>query len=279
MRIKIGDGLLLLNLLAIVLVIGIILFPSSIVRIILGIPFILFSPGYVLMTVLYPRKLGIGDTERVVFSIGLSMAIVAITGYILNYTPWGISGESILYSILSFIFIGSVVAWFRKKRLLEKERFNIEFKVTKQGWGGGIRNRALSIILVLAILGALGIMGYVIATPKIEERFTEFYILDLQGKVVKYPKEIAVGEEERVIVGITNHEYETVEYWIEVRINGIRNNEMGSIALNHDEIWEGKVSFTPQIAGENQQVEFLLYKNGQAKPCLEPLRLWLSVKG
>ena len=57
----------------------------------------------------------------------------------------------------------------------------------------GIWNRVLYITLVLALLGALGTLGYIIATPKAGERFTEFYLLGLEGKATDYPKELKVG--------------------------------------------------------------------------------------
>lgn len=43
--------------------------------------------------------------------------------------------------------------------------------------------------LIVAILGAIGALGYVIATPKSGPGFTEFYILGLGGKAEKYPSE------------------------------------------------------------------------------------------
>lgn len=49
-----------------------------------------------------------------------------------------------------------------------------------------IFDKALSIILVVSMLGAIGTMAFVIATPKVGERFTEFYILD-------YPTELRMG--------------------------------------------------------------------------------------
>lgn len=50
-----------------------------------------------------------------------------------------------------------------------------------------------------SILGAIGTLAYVIITPKAGERFTEFYILGLEGKADNYPDELTVGEEGRVI--------------------------------------------------------------------------------
>ena len=215
--------------------------------------------------------------ERLVLSFGLSIAVVPLIGLILNYTPWGIRLESILWSIASFTLIMAVIAWLSRKRLPEKERFGIEFHLAPLGWGMGIQNKVLSIILVLTVLGALGMMGYAIATPKMGQKFTEFYVLDLEGKTTDYPKELKVGAEGIVTIGIVNHEYETVSYRVEVRINGTKNNEVEPIVLENDEEWTQEVSFVPQIAGEDKKLEFLLYKNEEAEPCLEPLRLWLDV--
>jgi len=277
LRIRIGNGLLPLNLLVIVLG-AIIIFPlSDVVRIILGTPFVFFFPGYALVAALFPKKEGVGGIERVALSFGLSIAVVPLIGLILNATPWGIGLESSLYSVASFIFITSVIAWFRWRRLPASERFNIEFQMTMLGWGKSAWDKALSVVLVLTILGALATVGYIIAIPKVGESFSELYILGLEGKAADYPSELIVGEEGRVIVGITNNEHKTVSYRVEVRIDGEKNNEIGPIMLEHGERWEGEASFVPQVPGENQKVEFLLYKNGEDEPYMEPLRLWVDV--
>ena len=112
--------------------------------------------------------------------------------------------------------------------------------------------------------------------PKAEHKFSEFYILGQEGKAASYPRELKVGEEGRVIVGIANHEYETVSYRMEVRIYGVMNNEVETIVLEHSEKWEEIVSFTPHKAGANQKVEFLLFREGQTE-VYHTLRLWLDV--
>ena len=142
----------------------------------------------------------------------------------------------------------------------------------------GFIGKILSIILIVVILGAMGTFGYIIATPEMGEEFTEFYILGLEGKAEDYPKEVVVGEMGRVIVGIINRERETVSYRVEVRIDGARNNEVGPLVLAHDEKWEEAISFTPDRVGDNQKVEFLLYKDGEGEPYLKPLHLWIRVK-
>jgi len=145
-------------------------------------------------------------------------------------------------------------------------------------WAGVIRlDKALSIVLILAILGAIGTLAYVIASPKVGERFTEFYILGLEGKAEGYPKKLKVGEEARVVVGMINREHEPVSYRVEVTIDGVRNNEIEPVVLAHEETWQAEIGFTPVKAGENQKVEFVLYKLGQNEP-YQTLHLWINVE-
>ena len=146
----------------------------------------------------------------------------------------------------------------------------------KPGWGGGVWERVLSIILALAILGALGTLGYIIVNPE-KESFTEFYILGLRGKATDYPKELAVGEGGKVIVGIINREHEPVTYRVEVVINGVKNNQVGPMMLEPDGEWEQIVGFTPDRAGDKQKVEFLLYRQGQSE-VYQRLHLWVDVR-
>jgi len=70
LAIRVKNELIPLNLLAIALVAIIILFPSNVLRIILGLPFLLFFPGYTLVAALFTRKEGMGSVERVALSFG-----------------------------------------------------------------------------------------------------------------------------------------------------------------------------------------------------------------
>ena len=139
------------------------------------------------------------------------------------------------------------------------------------GW-----DRALSIFLVTLILAGIGTLGYVAATPKVGERFTEFYILGLGYEATDYPKELAVGEEGRVVVKVVNHEKAKMSYRVEVKIDGEKNGEVGPIVLEDEQEWEGKVSFISQKVGEEQKVEFLLYKQGQSE-VYQTLYLWVDI--
>ena len=141
----------------------------------------------------------------------------------------------------------------------------------------GVWGRVLSVILALTILGVLGVLGYTIANPKAGEKFTEFYILGLEGKAIDYPEALMVGEEGKVLVGIINREREIATYWLEVDIDGVKNNEVGAVTLKDGEKWEGIAGFTPDKAGDNQKVEFLLYRQGR-EGVYQRLHLWVDVQ-
>ena len=69
-----GD-LILINILSALLIAVIAFFPNSPARIILGLPFILFSSGCVLICALFPGKKDLDGVERLALSMGLSIAV------------------------------------------------------------------------------------------------------------------------------------------------------------------------------------------------------------
>ncbi len=265
-----GDrDLCLIDIVTILLIVVIAFFPSITARIILGLPFLLFFPGYVLIAALFPKRGGLGGVERMALSFGLSIAVVPLMGLILNFTPWGIRLYPILVSLSVFILAISGVAWYRRGKLAPEERFRVSFSIRLPSLGGqSMTDKVLSIILTVVIVGAIGALGYVIATPRIGEQFTEFYILGPEGKAGNYPEELKVGEEGRIILGIVNHEQEGANYKVEVwidgqktklRIEGEDRDEI-KVELEHEQEWEKAVAVVPQKAGKNQKVEFVLYK-------------------
>jgi uncharacterized membrane protein len=79
-------------------------------------------------------------------------------------------------------------------------------------------DKILTVILLIAIITALAATIYIIVTPKKGEEFTEFYILGPGGKAADYPTNLSVGERGKVIVGVVNHEYKTVNYSFVARL-------------------------------------------------------------
>jgi uncharacterized membrane protein len=210
---------ILLCLLASLLLVPLVLFNiEPTLRLILGLPFLLFIPGYVLVFALFPARKtdrGIDTLERIVLSFGLSIAVVPLIGLLLNYTPWGIRLEPILLSLLLFIVSIGLFGVYRWRKTDPEERFILSLKSPSLKQENPV-DRALTIILVIAIIIVIASLIYVITLPKTGETFTEFYLLGPTGKAEGYPRNLTALENTAVIIGVANHEHRLVNYTIEI---------------------------------------------------------------
>ncbi len=254
-------------------------FPLGILRFILGLPVAFFFPGYTLLAAMFPEKSGLDSLERVAYSLGLSVTIVAFIGFFLNYTPWGIRLYPVLFANGLFIVVTSLIALLRRRKLPEEARFASAFNFNPIKWAGLRKlDKGLFIGLVLALLVALSTMGYAIATTRIGERFTQFYMLDTEGKTDNYPKELTVGEEARVVLKIINQEHETMSYRVQMSVDGAVTKEFNPVVLANEEVWQKEVTFTLTKVGGKQQVGFFLYRHLDEDLPYLSLYLWVDAK-
>jgi len=91
-------------------------YPIVYARYILGSIFVLFLPGYSLIKALFPTK-EIDNIERTALSIGISLALVPITGLLLNYTPWGIRLAPVTLSLLALTITFATAALIREQQI------------------------------------------------------------------------------------------------------------------------------------------------------------------
>ena len=74
------------------------------IRYVLGVLFVLYIPGYAIVRTLYAEKT-LSFIERNALSIGLSLAVVPLIGFILDFTPWRI-GLVAIFSTLMMVTTG-----------------------------------------------------------------------------------------------------------------------------------------------------------------------------
>jgi uncharacterized membrane protein len=258
-------------------------------RIIIGLPFILFIPGYTLVFALFPEKKtdhGIDVIERIALSLGLSLAVVPLIGLGLNYTIWGIRLEPVLFSLFFFNMGLGLIGVYRWYHLEHDKRFIIDVSIAFPK-GENRLDKALTVILVITIVIAISLLVYAIVTPKTGEQFTEFYLLGPNGLADEYPRNLTVGEKANLIVGIINHEGKRMDYRVEVWLinqsyeynSTTKENEtiyyhmwyMDTLTVSLDNIpidveaewtpqWEENFSFSINHTG-NYKLAFLLYND------------------
>lgn len=294
-------------------------------RVVFGLPFVLFLPGYAFIAALFPeagesptfdedavdsterhssREGGIDGLERVALSFGTSIAIVPLLGLVLNFTPWGIRLGPILIAVSGFTILATAAGAVRRWDLPKDERFSVPYRE----WFAAGRSElfepdsrtdaALNVLLVLAVLLAVASVSYAVLVPKQGEAFTEFYVLteNETGELVAdgYPTEFVQGESKPLVVGIGNHEHETMDYTVvvlEQRVRIVNNStvvdterELGRFATTvaDNETWHTEYDVTPTLVGERLRVQFLLYRGGvsgsaDAETAYRELHLWVNV--
>ncbi len=281
---------------------------GSVIRIIFALPMVLFFPGYALIAALFPQKSDLDGIERLALSFGLSIAVVPLIGLALNYTPFGIRLDPIVVSLSVFTVIMAVIAQYRRSVVPVEEQYVVPFsKIIRSAREeffpvqGTRADRVLSIILLCAIIGAVATTVYVIAVPKEGEKFTEFYILGAEGKAADYPTDITTGRPESIIIGIGNHEYRNVTYWVDIllidqsfdpatntsTILSMQEVSRFPVTLGHNTTYQEKHSFSVNETGFNQ-LKFLLYSDepplpgtdaaGRINQSYRDLHLWITVR-
>ncbi len=277
-------------------------------RILFGLPLVLFVPGYVLIAALFPRNDDLDWLERVALSFGLSIAVVPLLGLVLNYTPWGIRLDPVLAAVSLFVVAMAAIAVVRRLALPPENRLTVPARETLDAIraelfapGQSRLDRNLSILLVLSIVAAVGTTAFVIAVPKEGEHFSEFYLLGANGKAADYPTAFGAGTPQWVTVGVSNHEYRNVTYTVETHafnqsfdpatntssIDRTALLDSYRVTIPHNQTVERRVNFTVPDTGYNK-IEFLLFNEtvpaesvaGQARidASERDLHLWVRVR-
>jgi uncharacterized membrane protein len=189
---------------------------------VLALPAILFIPGYCLTVALFPRRGDISPVERIVFSVGLSVAIFSLIGLVLYFTQGGIPFNTVVLSLIFFTLVLINISFIRRAFLPYDSRFKVSFTAiagsirksifrTESSWVDYLINMTLVLIILFAVITTV----YVMSTPKAGERFSEFYILGENQTASNYPDWIIARQNYPIYIGVVNHEYRNMSYTVE----------------------------------------------------------------
>ncbi|WP_277542945.1 DUF1616 domain-containing protein [Haloarcula laminariae] len=272
-------------------------------RIVFGLPLVLFIPGYALIAALFPEAgesptedgetsalsdRGIDGIERVALSFGLSIAVVPLLGLVLNFTPWGIRLVPIMIAVSGFTVAMTALAARRRLELAAEKRFSVPYRQWLDAgrtelFDADTRTDAiLNVVLVCSVLLAAGAVTYAVAVPKQGESFSEFYLLteNETGELVAddYPTEFERGQSRPLTVGIANQEHERANYTViaelqrvdivdnETRVREANELHRFQPSIAHNETWHRQHTVTPEMTGERLRLQYLLYKGTPATP-------------
>lgn len=215
------------------------IFPN-VLRMLVTLPLVLFLPGFALTIILFKRG-HLGVPEQLLLSVGLSVAITALSGLILNWTPWGLRTTTLWIALLVVLAVEMVVVgylyglhWTKAISLPSQVNF------TPRQW----------ILVSLAALVTLTAV-YVDRAPVPQEGFEGYTTLWIQPS----------DSSDTFELGVRSNEFETTKYQIRVELDG-NLSDGPTLELKPGETWEGVLSIS---SGElkDQPLKIFLYRLDQ----------------
>ena len=169
----------------------------------IGLLAVLLLPGYTLTAALFPdrgpaltgrpRFFAVGLIERAVLTLGMSLAIGALGGLLLNATPWGLVPIS-WASLLTCITVSAAAVAFRRRSNLEFPDHQIsELNLVSPG-----PLEAVLLLVGVGLTSAAVIIAVIGAQREHFPGFTQMWIVPTAPNAV--------------IIGVRNHEARSMRY-------------------------------------------------------------------
>ena len=249
---------------------------SLIIGIILAVPLIFVLPGYTLTQVLFRRrspdlssnlilqpslKIGqpVSTVDHIILSLGLSMAIDVLIGFMLNVFPIGLQALSWTISL------GLVTTVFTLLAAYLRRRDHVKFKRIPRP-----RITIYKCILFgLAILVATAAVWFSVIRPQATQAdFTQFWMQPSNQTTNSCA----------VRVGVQSFEAISVTYRITMAVNGVQINTWPSVVLAPQEKWDQLVPIPPRSTS-SVYVEAKLYKLDKPETVYRDVHLTLNSSG
>lgn len=245
---------------------------------ILGLMYVLYIPGYLLQALFFSQRDDLNGIERLGLSLGLSVAMVTLLALLLNATRWGLHPEPIMIGQAGMIILLMVCTTGLRILLPADQVYQPDVVPHLHNWWLSLQSGEKRMMMMTGGILAITFLvaAWIFLTPARTKNLTEFYILGKEGLAEDYPREISAGEMVTVTTGITNREGVESTYNIELKQGNQVIGEAGPIMLENEATWEQPVEFSVPAAGDDQEVEFYLEREGQTSP-YRTLRLFINV--
>ena len=254
-------------------------------RSIIALPFLLFIPGYSFNAALFPGARDVEGLTRCALSLGISLALIPIVGFGLNYTTWGIRVESFAFCTAVITIVGTSIAYRRRHALPEEQRFSVSVKkatpLKKRLFPESESrfDRNLTVIVIVVALLSIPTLAYLITSSKPTEAYTALSITPVDGKLAEYPTDFQLGQQKAVTVSVANHEGSDQTYKLVTTFgNGTNTQTLDSqvITVATNQVWKKNIDLRPDAVGTHMKIAFLLYEDNASIPYRD-VYLWVNV--
>jgi uncharacterized membrane protein len=212
---------------------------SGVARVLIILPLVLFAPGYAITAAAFAAR-PLGGPERLLFSLGLSLAVAVLGGLSLHWTSLGLRPAAWAIVLGNTTLVVSLVALVRRWRRRADEPLPGAPRLT-------LAQGAQLALAALLVGGAL-LLAREGAVQQRATGFTQLWMLP--------PAE---ASQDIVRLGVSNRETSATRYRLLVISGGTIIGSWPSITLGPTEQWEATVT-VPQTQPRAATVEATLYR-------------------
>jgi uncharacterized membrane protein len=240
-----GDLVVVIVVAAIAALLALIIDNGALPRMLLAAPLVLALPGYAVVAAAFPGS-ALGTPERVTCSLGTSVALAALGGFVLNWLPWGLQTATWVSLLAGIAIVASIVAVLTRRT--ERHR---AARVAPRRWLAAWPGPAQSVLLGLAVAIVVGAIGLARQGALEQHRagFTQLWALPTGGTP------------QQVHLGIQCEEPAPVTYLLRVEVGGAVLHEWAPLELQPGERWEtAGVVLPPAQEPGSMPVQAVLYR-------------------
>ncbi|MFB6139866.1 MAG: DUF1616 domain-containing protein [Halosimplex sp.] len=262
---------------------------GSPVRVLVGLPVLVFLPGYVIVAVLFPRDgpqtgkadrehLRIGLGRRIALSFGASLA--AVPPLALVWWNVGPGRSSNPFALVGFVCLGAILGSLRRSAVPADERFRLPIRrwatrLRSALFSGPGPHRVANAVLMVTVLAASVSMAYALAVPNDAGASSGLFLAteNETGALVTsgFPTDFEPNQSKELTVGVRNREGERTAYTVIVELQRVatdgrtvsvrekRQLHRFGFELDSGECWHRQHSLRPQMTGENLRVQYYLF--------------------
>jgi uncharacterized membrane protein len=210
---------------------------------ILALPLVFVLPGYILTEMLFQKRVQ-DIVHRILFSLGLSLAIDILAGFLLNVFPTGLRGIpwALLLGLFTILF-SLWVAYLRRKTVLTSSNLK------------RVKVSPFELLLIgLSLIGITFSISYSAASVIQEphQYFTQLWMLPSAQP----------GNSCAMSIGIKSFESASTTYKLVMTVNNVPAHTWSPITLLPAQQWNQLVLTVPKT-GENTYVEAKLYRGDE----------------
>lgn len=246
MRLKNSDLLVTIGIAALNVVWALLPTHIPVVGIVLALPMIFFIPGYTLTEILGHKRV-LDTLHRILLSLGLSIALDIISGFLLNVLPLGLRTLSWVLLLGCLTLLLTLIVLYLRRGVTRTAPIMQAPRIYFILRGSAVFSLAIILVVVTLIYATNGV------TKQPHSGFTQLWMLP--------PTQ--ASQNCVVHLGVRSFEVAPVSYHAVLSVNAVREVVWPSITLAPNQTWEQPI-LVPAVAPHPVAIDVKLYKGNSS---------------